>query len=495
MFGPRGLWWGMAYERQKNYRMGAPIGSGSRGEALLGTWRGSAIEHKSGAAAGNLVGEPGAVEVVFTVLDGADTAAPQRWEAIAAASERCPGIARVVGEVRERGKWYAARQYVEGVDLAVYMLAGQADAGVGKLEPIAAGIAIFDALEALHAQGVVHGDVCPANLIVTKAGAWATPLALIDYEGTPDGSATVAYASPQLVAGQKPCPADDVWAAAQCLRELQSHQRTAQAFAPEIDEALTRCLQIDPDLRPSAARVKQRLRALQNSRAEAAGGGISGGEISGGEISGGIRGGEIRGGAWAQSGAGEVWEAQLVAAAQVRADQDAQTAPPPGRRARRWFTAAVAAASIIVAGALAGPWRAPQASAETRRGVQELFNARDSALVAGNGQALRATTAPGPLRGADMRTLSKLRQTGVSIEGFSTTVSKAVQLGSAGRVSVIRAEVTQNSHRQIAPGGAATEIKPVQRCVNLYLLASGPKPGEMIALDIEPCSEGPADHE
>lgn len=87
-----------------------------------------------------------------------------------------------------------------------------------------------DAVAALHGRGLVHGDIKPANLCRGGNGA----ARLIDFgttgpaggagrfgdAGRPDRVVTPVYASPQLMQGHPPAPADDVYALAVVAYEL-----------------------------------------------------------------------------------------------------------------------------------------------------------------------------------------------------------------------------------------------------------------------------------
>lgn len=103
------------------------------------------------------------------------------------------------------------------------------------------------ALAHAHAQGIVHCDVKPANLLVTPEGR----VKLIDFgiarlaEGThrlPDGM-TRAYASPERLAGQPATTADDVWSLAVTLREMLGDDPLPRA----ADMAAVLARATDPD--------------------------------------------------------------------------------------------------------------------------------------------------------------------------------------------------------------------------------------------------------
>ena len=86
----------------------------------------------------------------------------------------------------------------------------------------ALGLQLLDALRAVHAAGVVHCDVKPANLLLDGDGR----LTLIDFGiaestvGAPpahparrrgDIVGSPAYLAPELVEGGTPAPASDLW--------------------------------------------------------------------------------------------------------------------------------------------------------------------------------------------------------------------------------------------------------------------------------------------
>lgn len=120
------------------------------------------------------------------------------------------------------GTYYVAREYVQGVNLKT-LAAG------GPTRPLQAARYLMQVCEALwtaHAQGIVHGDLRPHNLILTPEGMvkvmeWAMP--------TPSGelaSRTSAapefwhYASPEEIHGKKLTPASDVYSLGVVLYEL-----------------------------------------------------------------------------------------------------------------------------------------------------------------------------------------------------------------------------------------------------------------------------------
>jgi len=119
---------------------------------------------------------------------------------------------------------------------------------------------LLDALATVHAHGVVHGDVKPANLLV-RAGV-RPHLLLADFgiatrrgEPLPPGVGTPAFLPPERLAGAPSEASQDVYAAgvvARLLLPAASPLRT-------LCDSMTRA---EPGLRPTARAALRRLREL-----------------------------------------------------------------------------------------------------------------------------------------------------------------------------------------------------------------------------------------
>lgn len=131
-----------------------------------------------------------------------------RNEANAAARLRYPGIVAV----HEVGPGFIVMDYVEGSSL------DHALAGLTLEEKLRIFEAVVRAVEYAHAQGVVHRDIKPGNVLLEADGhVRLTDFGLAGIIGDKDahpGSliGTPHYMAPEQVRGQAPGPAADIWA-------------------------------------------------------------------------------------------------------------------------------------------------------------------------------------------------------------------------------------------------------------------------------------------
>jgi len=169
-------------------------------------------------------------------------------------------------------------------------------------EVVLAGIDLCRALDAVHAAGLVHGDVKAANVMVEDSGRFV----LMDFGAASGWSAgkgmglagravigTPLAMAPEVLAGEAPEPTSDLYALAVLLYQLASGQYPVPAatlaelrgkhargervllreIRPELSPAFTqvieRALSPDPALRyASAAEMENALRTLLGTPAE-----------------------------------------------------------------------------------------------------------------------------------------------------------------------------------------------------------------------------------
>lgn len=207
-----------------------------------------------------------------------------RHEALAVAKLQHPNIVQVYdsGADESRHQHFIVMEYVEGTPLSDMLRGGR------KLEPARAVAIAADACEALecaHRAGVIHRDVKPANLIVTREGqtkladfgiAKAAEMTRVTQVGSVLG--TVAYLSPEQATGGETGPQSDIYSLAvvafemlggrlpylyKSITELAMKQRDEMPtplteLNPEVPVELDRTIRValsyDPNLRFATAR-------------------------------------------------------------------------------------------------------------------------------------------------------------------------------------------------------------------------------------------------
>lgn len=137
-------------------------------------------------------------------------------EARAASEVSHPHLVNVVDAGEVEGRQFLAMRLVTGRPLDELVKAGE------LLEPATAATVaeqIGDALDALHAKGVIHRDVKAANIILQPDGTTAlTDFGLAKgtgYEGlTAVGQivGTIEYLAPERIVGQEAAPPSDLYA-------------------------------------------------------------------------------------------------------------------------------------------------------------------------------------------------------------------------------------------------------------------------------------------
>jgi serine/threonine protein kinase len=151
------------------------------------------------------------------------------------------------------------------------------------------GVKIADALAGAHAEGVLHRDVKPANILITQFGEpvladFGLAVLAETRETTITLEITPAYAAPEMFSGDRAVPASDVYALCATLyalmcgrpprwRENNSNPSLAtimDLFAeripdlpgvpPDLITVLRRGMSNDPVHRPSAVQLREELR-------------------------------------------------------------------------------------------------------------------------------------------------------------------------------------------------------------------------------------------
>lgn len=139
-----------------------------------------------------------------------------------------------------RSAMWMALQYMEGGDIQS-VLAQRVSSKEGPLEGgfvRSVLVAIASALRFVHQEGVLHRDVKPGNLLLTRKGLDPCPeeIKLADFgvaialnAATAATTGTPHYMSPEMVCGEVYGAASDAWALGVCLYEMASLRRPFEA--------------------------------------------------------------------------------------------------------------------------------------------------------------------------------------------------------------------------------------------------------------------------
>ncbi|WP_189718972.1 bifunctional serine/threonine-protein kinase/ABC transporter substrate-binding protein [Streptomyces chryseus] len=270
------------------YQLVERIGQGGMGRV----WRG--VDQQ-------LFGREVAVkEILFPAgLEDGDRATLLRrftGEARAAVTLSHPGIITIHDVVEHRGAPVIVMEFIRGQSLAA-AIRQQGRLPVQRVAEI--GSAMLDALAEAHAARIVHRDIKPDNVLLTKDRVVLTDFGIahladattrLSHSGTVIG--TPQYMPPEQLEGKRPTPGNDLWALgatlyhavegrlpfdAEGLHALavavftRPHRPPIHAgpLAPVLDALLTK----DPARRPGVAEAAELLAsALRSSRS---GGGVA----------------------------------------------------------------------------------------------------------------------------------------------------------------------------------------------------------------------------
>ncbi|WP_136520880.1 serine/threonine-protein kinase, partial [Cellulomonas telluris] len=109
-------------------------------------------------------------------------------------------------------------------------------------EVVRIGLVLSDALAFAHAQGFLHRDVKPQNVLVLPT-SWVLAdfgiARLVDADYTASVEAfTYRHASPQILDGHPPTQADDIWSLGSTLYTLLECRTPFSSDDPDDDSAL-----------------------------------------------------------------------------------------------------------------------------------------------------------------------------------------------------------------------------------------------------------------
>jgi hypothetical protein len=252
------------------YLLDAQIGQGGMGVV----WRGR----------DKVTGSPFAIKLLRSEY-AADPDAVTRFvrERTVLMKFRHPAVVTLHDMIVEGDQLALVMDLVGGGDLNAYRQ--RAGGTLGSAEAARLAAQICDGLAAAHAAGIVHRDLKPANVLLdagqVKLADFGVARIVGDNSATTTGTVlgTAAYLAPELLTGNDPSPASDVYAFGITLYELlagrppfnghiaaimHDHLQTAPARLDNVPKAfwelLSSCLAKDPAGRPSAAAMAGKLR-------------------------------------------------------------------------------------------------------------------------------------------------------------------------------------------------------------------------------------------
>lgn len=174
-------------------------------------------------------------------------------------------IVRAIGLPSFNGIGCLVMEWLDGETVAA-KIKRKEELGADQVRAIIVDLA--DALAYAHDRGVVHGDLKPANVQLTRKGAKLMDFGGLQFSENGERSvlATREYASPQVLQGAPPTPADDVYSLGVLAYRMLTHRLpfgshdAAQAFEleaeaavhdldPELRDIVMKCLALDPEER------------------------------------------------------------------------------------------------------------------------------------------------------------------------------------------------------------------------------------------------------
>ncbi|MCH8978728.1 MAG: PASTA domain-containing protein [Armatimonadetes bacterium] len=140
-----------------------------------------------------------------------------------------PAVSLALDFDEHEGQWFIVYQYAPGQSLAERMKRASA---FTVPKAVSTAIGVLEGLDAVHRAGLVHGDVCPHNVVVSQAGKTTLLMPCVweafsasDTAGAEMLPLMAPYLAPDVSAGQMPSPSSDVYAMGVLLYEMLTGKR------------------------------------------------------------------------------------------------------------------------------------------------------------------------------------------------------------------------------------------------------------------------------
>lgn len=199
------------------------------------------------------------------------------------ASIRHPGIVRIHDIVEDTDGISIISDHVEGGSLAVRLTKAPCTVG----EVLEWGAQLAETMAFIHAKGIIHADITPANILLSEDGqALLSNFCSARTVSSTPSPTTMAekapYLPPELAQRDALEPRSDVFSLGTLLLEaltgcrpqpasgpgkaIQGSPAEARALPAPLHALLTRCVSPQPFERPSAQELATALRKLQSPR-------------------------------------------------------------------------------------------------------------------------------------------------------------------------------------------------------------------------------------
>ena len=246
------------------YRIAGPLGKGGMGEV----YRADDLK----------LGQPVALKFLSTAVE-TDASCRERFlnEVRLARQVSHPSVCRVYDVEETDGQFFLSMEYVDGEDL------GSLLKRIGRLprdKALQIARQICAGLSAAHDQGILHRDLKPANVMIDGRGrAKISDFGLAAVSESIDQREVLAgtprYMAPEQLAGEEVSRRSDIYSLGLVLYELftgklpfegpgfeaghlqptttpSSPLGRVEGLDPAIESALLRCLETDPENRPTS---------------------------------------------------------------------------------------------------------------------------------------------------------------------------------------------------------------------------------------------------